>query len=62
MARYGAGLSTIADAADAQRLLAQAEAADAVALIGVKAARLSVARASGDLPSLLAELHAGNRR
>jgi outer membrane protein TolC len=62
MARYGAGLSTVTDAADAQRLLARAEAADAVALIGVKAARLSIARASGDLPSLLAELHAGSGR
>ena len=62
MARYGAGLSTVTDAADAQRLLARAEAADAVALIGVTAARLSIARASGDLPSLLAELRAGSAR
>ena len=62
MARYGAGLSTVTDAADAQRLLVRAEAADAVALIGVTAARLSMARASGDLTSLLAELHTGSVR
>lgn len=62
MARYGAGLSAVTDAADAQRMLARAEAADAVALIDVKGARLAMARASGSLQILLAELRAGSGR
>ncbi|MFI5311605.1 MAG: TolC family protein [Gemmatimonadales bacterium] len=57
-ARYGAGLTSVTDVADAQRLLARAEAADAVARIDVKLTRLAVARAAGDLPRLLAELRA----
>jgi outer membrane protein TolC len=53
-ARYDAGLSSVADVADAQRLLARAEAADAVAGIESLAAQLGVARAGGNLRALLA--------
>ncbi len=62
MARYGAGLSSVVDAADAQRLLARAEAAEALARIDVTIARLSRARAGGDLRALLAEVHAESGR
>jgi outer membrane protein TolC len=61
-ARYGAGLSSVTDVADAQRVLARAEAADAVAAIDVKLSRLALARAMGDLRSLLAETGAGGAR
>jgi outer membrane protein TolC len=61
-ARYDAGLSSIADVADAQRLLARAESADAVAGFDALAAQLGVARAGGSLPSLLALTKAGASR
>jgi outer membrane protein TolC len=52
-ARYQAGLATIIEVADAQRLLLQAEVGDAVARIGVWRARLAEAAARGDLSDLL---------
>ncbi len=61
-ARYDAGLSSVADVADAQRLLARAEAADAVAGIESLAAQLGVARAGGNLQALLALTKPGNAR
>jgi outer membrane protein TolC len=53
-ARYAAGLSSVADVADALHLLARAESADAVAGIESIAAQLGVARARGSLQALLA--------
>ena len=61
-ARYDAGLSSVADVADAQRLLARAEAADAVAGIESLAAQLGVARAGGNLQALLALTKPGSAR
>jgi outer membrane protein TolC len=52
-ARYQAGLGTIVDVADAQRILAQAEIDDAVARLAVWRARLSEAAAAGDIRSAL---------
>jgi outer membrane protein TolC len=62
MARYQAGLTSVTDVADTQRLLARAEAADAVALIDVKLSRLALARAAGDLQALLGEVRGGTTR
>jgi outer membrane protein TolC len=53
MARYQAGLATIVEVADAQRLLLQAEVGDAVARVGVWRALLAEAAAKGDLSDLL---------
>jgi outer membrane protein TolC len=61
-ARYDAGLSSVADVADAQRLLARAEAADAVAGIESLSAQLGVARAGGNLQALLALTKPGSAR
>lgn len=52
-ARYDAGLATILEVADAQRLLLQAEVGDAVARLGVWRARLAEAAARGDVSELL---------
>jgi outer membrane protein TolC len=52
-ARYQNGLASVTEVADAQRLLAQAEADDAVARLGVWRALLAVAQARGDLTPLL---------
>ena len=52
-ARYDAGLATILEVADAQRLLLDAEVGDALARIAVWRARLSEAAARGDLSELL---------
>jgi outer membrane protein TolC len=52
-ARYDAGLATIIEVADAQRLLLQAEVGDAVARLGVWRALLSDAAAKGDVSQLL---------
>jgi outer membrane protein len=52
-ARYDAGLATIIEVADSQRLLLQAEAGDAVAKLGVWRALLAEAAAAGDLAPLL---------
>jgi outer membrane protein len=53
LARYRAGLSTVVEVSDAQRLLTQAEIDDALARLGVWRAQLSVASAQGDLQSFL---------
>ena len=52
-ARYQNGLAPITEVADAQRLLAQAEADDAIARLSVWRARLALAQASGDLKPFL---------
>jgi outer membrane protein TolC len=52
-ARYRAGLATVVEVAEAQRLLAQAEIDDALAKLGVWRALLGVAAASGDLEPFL---------
>lgn len=52
-ARYQAGLATIFEVADSQRLLLQAEVGDAVARLGVWRARVAEAAATGDIADLL---------
>jgi outer membrane protein len=52
-ARYDAGLTTIIDVADSQRLLLQAEVSDAVARLAVWRALIADAAATGDLSELL---------
>jgi outer membrane protein len=52
-ARYKAGLGTIVEVAEAQRLLTQAEIDDALARLGVWRAMLGVAAAKGDLTEFL---------
>jgi outer membrane protein len=52
-ARYDAGLATIIEVADSQRLLLQAEVGDAVARLAVWQALLNEAAARGDLSELL---------
>jgi outer membrane protein len=54
LTRYRVGLATIADVADAQRLLAQTESDAAVARLAVWLALLHAAEASGDLSTFLA--------
>jgi outer membrane protein TolC len=55
-ARYSNGLANITEVAEAQRLLAQAEADDAVARLGAWRALLIAARATGDLTPFLARV------
>ena len=55
-ARYSSGLTGVTEVADAQRLLAQAEADEAVARLGVWRALLAVSQASGDLEPFLERL------
>lgn len=52
-ARYQAGLGTIVEVADAQRLLTQAEIDDALARLGVWRALLSMAATAGDIQPFL---------
>ncbi len=52
-ARYEAGLATIIEVADAQRLLLQSEVGDAVARLGVWRALVADAAARGDMSELL---------
>ena len=52
-ARYDAGLATIIEVADSQRLLLQAEVDDAVARLGVWRALVTDAAAKGDISELL---------
>ena len=52
-ARYDAGLATILEVADSQRLLLQAEVGDAVARLGIWRALVAEAAARGDLSGLL---------
>ncbi|MEO8372326.1 MAG: TolC family protein [Candidatus Solibacter sp.] len=55
-ARYQAGLGTIAEIAEAQRLLTQAEIDDALAHLAVWRGLLAVAAAAGDLHPFVAEV------
>jgi outer membrane protein TolC len=57
IARYRAGLATIVEVAEAQRLLTLAEADDAVARINVRRGELLLARAVGDLEPFFEQLH-----
>jgi outer membrane protein len=59
VARYKAGLARLLEVSDAQRLLAQAEAGEALAQVGVLRAQLLLCRALGDLAPCLQRLHAG---
>jgi outer membrane protein len=52
-ARYDAGLATIIEVADSQRLLLQAEVGDAVARLGIWRAQVTDAAAKGDISELL---------
>jgi outer membrane protein TolC len=52
-ARYQAGLGTIDQVAEAQRLLAQAEVENALARLSVWRAHLAEAKAQGDLKPFL---------
>ncbi|MBM3724296.1 MAG: TolC family protein [Acidobacteria bacterium] len=54
MARYKAGIGTVIEIADAQRLIAQAEIDDALARLAIWRAMLAVAVSQGDLDSYLA--------
>jgi outer membrane protein TolC len=54
-ARYEAGLGTIAEVAEAQRLLTQAEIDDALARLAVWRGLLGVAAAAGDIQPFVAE-------
>ena len=53
-ARYKAGVSSVTEVAEAERLLTQAEIDDALARLSIWRAQLGVAAASGDLDSFLA--------
>jgi outer membrane protein len=55
-ARYQNGLASIVEVAEAQRLLAQAEADDAVARLGVWRALLATAQAHGDLAPFIEKI------
>lgn len=55
-ARYQAGLATVVDVADAQRLLAQAEIEDSLARLRVWRALLALAASRGDLEPFLQEV------
>lgn len=57
-ARYDAGLTTVVDVADAQRLLAEAEADNAVATLAVWRALLAEAIVKGDVQELLKQIPA----
>ncbi len=52
-ARYKAGLATIVEVAEAQRLLTQAEIDDALARLSIWRAMLALAAAEGDLAPYL---------
>ena len=54
-ARYDAGLTGIAEVADAQRLLAEAETEQAIAILALWRAKLAQAAATGDIAEFLAE-------
>jgi outer membrane protein TolC len=55
-ARYQAGLGSVTEVAEAQKLLAQSEVEDAVARLGVWRALLAVAAAGGDIAPFLAQV------
>jgi outer membrane protein TolC len=52
-ARYKAGLATIIEVAEAQRLLTQAEIDNGLAKLGIWRAKLSLSLAQGDLAPFL---------
>ena len=54
-ARYRAGLSTIVEVAEAQRILAQAEIDDSLAKLAIWRALLEIGIAQGDITGLLAD-------
>ena len=54
-ARYESGLGTIAEVADAQRLLTQSEIGDALARLAVWRGLLAVAAAAGDIQPFITE-------
>jgi outer membrane protein TolC len=54
-ARYQAGLGTVVEVADSQRLLTQAEIDDALARLNVWRAMLSLAATAGDIQPFLTE-------
>jgi len=56
-ARYQAGLASVTEVAEAQRLLAQAELDDALARLGVRTATLLFTRALGDIDPFFADLN-----
>lgn len=58
LARYRAGLVTVVEVAEAERILARAEVEDSVARLRIRRAHLLVARAVGDLTPFLAEARA----
>ena len=53
-ARYRAGLSSLTEVLDAQRLLTEAETGEALSRLNVWRARLALAAAQGDLEPFLA--------
>lgn len=55
-ARYASGLATVTEVAEAQRLLAQAEADDALARLGAWRALLAAAQARGDLAPFVQQI------
>ena len=55
-ARYQAGLATVVDVADAQRLLAQAEIEDSLARLRVWRALLALAASQGNLEPFLQQV------
>jgi outer membrane protein TolC len=55
-ARYDSGLATITEVADATRVLAQAEADDAIARLGVWRALLALSQVHGDLAPFINRL------
>jgi outer membrane protein len=60
-ARYDSGLGNIADVADTQRLLTDAEISNGLAMLSVWRAQLGLAAARGDLSPVLALSAAGGR-
>ena len=60
-ARYRSGLATVVDVTTAEGVLAQAEADDAIARLGIWRAELGVAAAQGDLDPFLQLLQTGGK-
>lgn len=60
-ARYDSGLGTIADVAETQRLLTDAEILNSLAVLSVWRAQLGVAAARGDLSPVLTSMAPGGR-
>lgn len=60
-ARYRSGLATVVDVTAAESILAQAEADDAIARLGVWRAELGIAAAQGDLDPFLQLLQRGRK-